>query len=94
MKLLACIACGLVLVVGLLGIFKSASRLSDEASFFGDEKDYHGLAANYAMGHGMTMGAFEAIENYHYTSDDPASAESCIWRACARASAGWRNWRW
>jgi hypothetical protein len=75
MKLLACIACGLVLVVGTLSSLKKGFRLSDEASFFGDEKDYHGLAANYAMGHGMRMGAFERVENYRYTTGDPASAE-------------------
>ncbi len=78
MKLLACIACGLVLVVGTFTSLKKASRLSDEASFFWDESDYHSLAANYAMGHGMRTGALEPIENYRYTLDDQASAESFI----------------
>ena len=50
MKLLACIACGLVLLVGTLTSLKTASRLPDEASFFWDENNYHGLAANYALG--------------------------------------------
>src|SRR5882724_11162182 len=74
MKLLACIACGLVLVVGTLTSLKTASRLPDEASFFWDENNYHGLAANYAMGHGMRTGAIEPIENYRYMHNDPASA--------------------
>src|SRR5208282_4316888 len=52
MKLLAYIACGLVLVVGTLTSLKKASRLTDESSFLWDENDYHALAANYAMGHG------------------------------------------
>lgn len=80
MRLLAFIACGLVLMVGTLTSLKTVSRLTDGASFFGDENDYHALAANYAMGHGMRTGAFEPIENYHYTPDDPASAESFIAR--------------
>jgi hypothetical protein len=75
MRILVWIACAFVLVVGTLSSLKRASRLSDEASFFGDEKDYHGLAANYAMGHGMRMGAFEPIEKYHFATNDPASAE-------------------
>jgi 4-amino-4-deoxy-L-arabinose transferase-like glycosyltransferase len=80
MKLLAYIACGLVLVVGTLTSLKKASRLTDEASFLWDENDYHALAANYAMGHGMRAGAFEPIESYHYTPNDPASVESFIAR--------------
>lgn len=76
MKLLACIACGLVLLIGTFTSRKIASRLTDEASFFWDESDYHALAANYAMGHGMRTGALEPIENYRYKLDDPASAES------------------
>jgi 4-amino-4-deoxy-L-arabinose transferase-like glycosyltransferase len=73
MKLLAYIACGLVLVVGTLTSLKKASRFSDETLFCWD--DYHALAANYAMGHGMRRGAFEPIENYHYERNDQASAE-------------------
>jgi len=71
MKVLACIACGLVLLVGALMSLKTASRLSDEAPFLWDECNYHGLAANYAMGHGMKTGAFEPIENYRYLHNDP-----------------------
>src|SRR5580704_16233535 len=73
MKPLVYIACGLVLVVGTLTSLKKASRFSDESLFIWD--DYHALAANYAMGHGMRKGAFEPIENYHYVRDDQASAE-------------------
>jgi hypothetical protein len=80
MKLLACIACASVLLIGTLTNLKKASRLTDKASFFGDESEYHGLAANYAMGHGMRLGALEPIENYRYTNDDPVSAEAFIAR--------------
>src|SRR5260221_729860 len=73
MKPLAYIACGLVLVVGTLTCLKKASRFSDDTMFCWD--DYHALAANYAMGHGMRKGAFEPIENYHYERNDQASAE-------------------
>ncbi len=73
MKLLAWIACGLVLVAGVLASLKTASRLTDEASYFWDERDYHALAANYAMGHGMRMGAFEPIENYRYSPNEQAA---------------------
>jgi 4-amino-4-deoxy-L-arabinose transferase-like glycosyltransferase len=73
MKPLAYIACGLVLVVGTLTSLKKASRFSDDTLFCWD--DYHALAANYAMGHGMRKGAFEPIENYRYERNDQASAE-------------------
>jgi 4-amino-4-deoxy-L-arabinose transferase-like glycosyltransferase len=73
MKLLAFIACGLVLVIGTLASWKTASRLTDEASYFWDERDYHALAANYALGHGMRLGAFEPIENYRYSPDEEAA---------------------
>ncbi len=78
MKLLACIACGLVLVIGTLTSLKTASRFADEAGFFFDENDYHGLAANYAMGHGMRTGAIEPIENYRYVHNDQAAAARVI----------------
>ncbi|HVM62244.1 MAG TPA: hypothetical protein VMV72_15395 [Verrucomicrobiae bacterium] len=78
MKALAWTACGLVLVVGTLTSRKIISRLTDEASYFWDERDYHALAANYAMGHGMRSGAFEPIENYRFTPNETACAESFI----------------
>ena len=79
MKLLACIACGLVLVIGTLTSLKTASRFSDEEAWlFSDESDYHGLAANYAMGHGMRTGAIEPIENYRYMHNDQAAAALLI----------------
>ena len=73
MKPLVYIACGLVLVVGTLTSLKKASRFSDESLFIWD--DYHALAANYVMGHGMRKGALEPIENYHYERNDQAAAE-------------------
>src|ERR1051325_8742750 len=78
MKLLACIACGLVLVIGTLTSRKTASRFSDEALFFGDEIDYHALAVNYVMGHGMRTGALEPIEKYHFARTDQGSIGSFI----------------